>query len=585
MLGILICLAWSVPAWALEVRVRGESHLEVEAQAAGTNLTVAGRLVDDRGQGVPLATLEMEVDHAEGRSTHRAETDYDGVFVRSFGLAPGAAAVRVRYPGGAHLVGSDGQASAELEVVPADLEVSGPGWVHGEREPVPVRIRATAAGQGLATAATITVDDRPVETVMLDPRGMATVDVGPYLRGGPQEVNVDLARTAYRPGLSETLTVQRVGELRVHGQVDRVVRRMAQGMEVVVGLNDGTEGVGEADLSLYLYPLDEEESETLERRVRTDERGRAAEFFSERELQGLRWQVVVEVVPPAGEPVLWEGEEVYYVASLFSRMIPWLGLLGILLGAGWVGRRRVWAFLERVGRALRSGEEGEEEAEVPRFEAVERVSYQGLPRTFRDEREEAPTASVVQVWDPWAERPVVGARLRVEPTAGGEGCQRETDVRGIADLGVAAREAGELLVEAAGYVPVRAALPFPGSRKAVRVEVTAVPLKIREMYRWTLRRAAGRDFWGRLTPREIEVALAGLSQSLGGPEEMPQVDRRRWVEAGDEDRQKMLLAAITAVVEETNFSGELYDRQWWERARGLMEELLRGLEGRPQGDP
>jgi hypothetical protein len=557
-----LCLA-SVgqTAHGLEVRVRGETHLEVDARGLGTTLAVEGRLTDDRGVGLPLEPVDLVVREGEREGARRVNTDYNGRFATTFELSPGTTTVEARFAGGVHLVSSQADAEAELEVAPAMLSLYAPSWVHGEQVPAPLRIQATIGGQGLSTSATVSVDGHPLETITLDRQGRATVDVGRALRQGRQVVSVSLAETPYRAGVTAEIEMQRVARLRVHGQVDRVMRRLAQGVEVVIALNDGTDGVPDADLRLLLIPIEsvsEDGSPPMERRFRTDRRGRGTAFFPHNELGDRRYRAHVDVIPPAGESVRWESEEVYFEASPLTPWIPWLGAIGVLLGFVWIGRSAVWRLLRQLRDWLPNRAEAAE-AEAPRFESEEALAFKALPKALDSASKEAHTTALVQVWDPWMSLPVVGARLRV--VEGNEG-ELVSDEQGLVDLGEAARLSSDLVVEAVGYVAARARLPFPGGKRGVRVELTAVPLKIRAMYRWMLTQTAGQDHWGRLTPREIEVALLELEGIL------------ERLKASDGPQGEALLKELTGLIEETNFSGLLYEQPWWERSRNLMEELL-----------
>ncbi len=117
-------------------------------------------------------------------------------------------------------------------------------------------------------------------------------------------------------------------------------------------------------------------------------------------------------------------------------------------------------------------------------------------------------------------------------------------------------------------------MPHDGRLSNFRLDLVAVPLKIRRLYRSVVEGAAGEDYWGRITPREIE---ATLEEVLGGPGEDPGRERRdlhraviEALRSSEGDfRGDELLAVLTEIVEESYYSARLYDESAFRLARAI----------------
>src|SRR6056297_2027639 len=141
-------------AQGLEVRVQGESAIELDAQVAGTVLHVSGSLQDDLGVGLPVESVEIVVrNYRETLLSETIHADYQGRFSRVVEFAPGVYEVEARYRGGSHISSSEAQQTVTLEALPTELSLTGPHWVAGTEPRAALSLQATAGGKGLATFA------------------------------------------------------------------------------------------------------------------------------------------------------------------------------------------------------------------------------------------------------------------------------------------------------------------------------------------------------------------------------------------------------------------------------------------------
>jgi hypothetical protein len=160
------------------------------------------------------------------------------------------------------------------------------------------------------------------------------------------------------------------------------------------------------------------------------------------------------------------------------------------------------------------------------------------------------------VWDEWRRQPVPNASVALRS----DGKERlgTSDARGrfvFEDVEVGE---WELSISAAGFVRGSATLKVPhdGRYSAMRLDLVAVPLKIRRLYQAALETLRGEDPWGRLSPREVASELRG---TLG-------VD----VDLNGGLSHSEILDRITDAVEQSYFSGRVFDETFWRDTRELI---------------
>jgi hypothetical protein len=180
-------------------------------------------------------------------------------------------------------------------------------------------------------------------------------------------------------------------------------------------------------------------------------------------------------------------------------------------------------------------------------------------------------------WDVWQGRPIAGAciELRAE---GRETLRTESAQNGRFRFESVPDGAWTLHVSHFGFIRGQLAIETPhnGRMSYFRLDLIAVPLKIRRLYGAVLERSMGEDLWGRLSPREIEERMEALWPV---DEERPDraalrqavLERLRDVDA--ETSMQDVLAAFTETVEESYFSGRTYGEDAFLFARELAIQL------------
>lgn len=587
---LFLCLTlWTwTSVEALEVRVMGQAEIELQAASAGTVLQIDGRLQDENGVGQPLQDVELTLRRGQALILwEMLSTDYDGRLRWSEEYSPGTYHVHLYYRGGSHISKAEARATVRLESRPVELAVQGPSWIYGEDQPGRLRMQATVGGVPLHSFISISAGERPPLSVALGEDGRATFDVGPYLAPGPNHVRVELEGSSYRERAAWDLMIRRSERARLEGDAQIVFRRLERGLEVTLELTDHDGGIDGARVDVFIEQAEPAAGEVwapLSRRGRTDARGRVQVFFSFDEIGEGPWKISGQALPSEGDPVVWPWMEFRNEPSLHQRLSRWLGLIALMAGILWLGRQALTLGVDMVRRKLARGrrERSKKEKAEYIFSDIEELELQyiGQPARYdlEEQTQEQADRFVVQIWDDWRREPVVGAQ--VVARSGEEERAQRTEQRGQVVFDELSPGLWRLKISAPGYVPGEAELLIPGVGRALRLHLTPVPLKIRKIYRWMVERSSGREGWGRLTPRQIESVLLGLEgeRKVGAASRPWEELLVGWQTLDEEGRVEALLAAITALVEETNFSGRSYDEQVWEMAREAMRALAAMLE-------
>ncbi|RAL23749.1 hypothetical protein DL240_06225 [Lujinxingia litoralis] len=568
------------PAAAFEVRVRGHASLELEATGAGTTLGVRGRLVDDVGAGLVQRRVDLVVRDERLIEVERARvyTDFNGGFSWSTERAPGVYSVEAGHAGSEHLSVASARASARLVPEEVELRVQAPAFVLGGA-PAPVELQASSGGIGVATYVSVYRAREAVAAVELDAYGRGTIELAPFLKQGDNRFDFVVEPSPYRDEVHQSRSVRRGDSVAVTGQVEQVFLRLQRGVEIGIEVSDERGGV--PDLRV-VWEVRHDGEVVRELEGMTDAAGRARGFVEVAGADEGRWEVSAEVFPDAGAPLSWPGERWDVKPAPWERPVRGLAVLAAVLALLWFGRGALLSFVRRARQiitgfrareASRGGEEGFR-AELDR--GHEQVCLDRLPEVS-DALASEERRVVVELWDRWRERPVAEGVVRVE---GPEGV--EESVRGGPQgrCSVSRPSVGQvtLMAQAPGFVLASARLDA-SSPARVRLSMTPVPLKIRELYRWLIQRAHGDDLWGTLTPAQIAGALSRHMGPQHAAGQGWQQELERWRELAPQERPNALLRVLTAAVEETNFSGHHYDVEVWHRVREVVLELDRlGVE-------
>ncbi len=589
--------SWSTSVDALEISVHGESQLELSVGAAGTLLYVEGTLRDDLGANLPQMEINIIVEEqGEARFEEGRHTDYFGRFAMPIELPPGTYDVRAEFEGTSHVAGTAASQRVTTDTAPTELRLRAPSWVHGDDTEVPIWLEARSGERGLPTFASVMVNGEGVASVDLDARGRASLDVGPYLELGANEVSAEIAATEHRDGATQVVPLQKVSQPDVNGRLHRIFFRMVRGLEIELTVEAGGETLPDIDAEIYLERNTEsveggdEDLIRLVKSVHSDRDGRATVLIDDDELGYHEWNVSASIAPPAGPVIWWDGGVVQHEPSRWQGLIRILVLMALIAALLWIGRRGVLALWDALQQRFDTDEEEVSDSMEDILEAVESVTIEAVAPPVESEAREG-TGLRLQLWDEWDEQPVADASLTLNGP-GGETHELCASTQGIVELPSLPAGSWILRAEAPGFVPAEGEVEIPSELSWARILMTAVPLKIRRAYRSMIKRAHGEDSWGRLTPRQIEAALRTVESAGDENAISPEFGEPRrwrtmlddWEDCDEGERVDVLLRMITAVVEETNYSGRRFDREIWEATREAMEQLIDGLQVRPGGN-
>ncbi|QDG54349.1 hypothetical protein FIV42_27465 [Persicimonas caeni] len=592
--------------------MRAKSALDTSVTAAGTMVRVSGSLRDELDRGLPQREIVVFFSKERRHRRHpdaseTLYTDRRGGFSTQRELEPGTWHVSVMFEETEHVTASRIVKSLEVEPAPVDLRTQIPRLVIGQVPSVPVRVRASVAGVGLQAKAEVLVNDVYAGETRLDQFGRGTVDVAGSLSPGLNEVRVRIPEGRHRD------VVEEVGELRVSAEVDatasfqEVVERLQRGLAVEGRLTDERGPLPGVRVAVKIRREDQgepsEESEQAEqmsqlpgssargdeqaryeRFVTTDEQGRFRAFYSGDKLEDGIWHAQTAIVPELGAEIAVPTAPVELDRTTSRWILNALGLLGLIGGLALL-LQRFWQVIETQLQRRRHERESEERAEMA-LKDTEALSPHSLGV---DEKpvDTAPdnTRLSGMVWDIWKDRPVAdaelvvwrdGERVRTEHATG-----QASPRAGIFIIDGLTAGAYELEVRARGFMPGKLSfrLPHKGRLSNVRLDLVAVPLKIRRLYQSLVETLDGQDLWGRLSPREIEAALLEVTdeatQDTGSPARRAFLRslEHKLAQAGDTLSGEELVSMMTSVVEETYFSGRTFDTSVWELARDIALQL------------
>jgi len=602
-LACLIAIMAPGVAASLDLRVQGRSQLDATATAAGTHLLVRGDLRDDLNQPLPQRRIGIAVydDADDSRvATRTSRTDRLGKFATQFDLSPGRYRVTIRFESTTHVTGTVFDQTVEVERQPANLQVRGPSLVHGTEAPVHLSVTATIGGVGLSVPVEIRRKQGPTIRRVVDESGRIRVDISDLLTTGINDLEVVVPGDEHREEASASIAIHRVEQFDIEGDLEPVFERLQRGAAVDGRVRAGGEPVEGMRVVATMVPVGEEtgaeegeersELRRFQESGETDASGRFHLFFGRERLSDGRWRASIRVQPEVGEAVSEQMGTVEIDRSLSRMIVNGAALLAVLALVVVVGRE-AW---EAIRRKLDEWEHRRAETERRRRAFEEEQTLEAIPVA---DDEDAPSTEGDRrgfrgrVWDGWSDEPVDGATLRLQPSDRPEREHEETsDEQGRFEFGRLDRGSWELVVSARHYVRGRFSfdVPHDGSLANCRFELVPVPLKIRRLYQSLVELARGEDLWGRLSPREIRSAVAGVLEEKPPPPEAGSESAREFVrrirELLDEGSEPSLrtpvdyLEALTDIVRETYFGPRRYDETTWELARELALRLRDELE-------
>lgn len=568
---------------ALEIRIRAEAVLDVEVTAAGTVAQVSGTLRDDLGRGLPQRGVLVQIDARQTGQTLMTEmvhSDSRGRFSVHEELPPGDYEVFVRFDKTEHLDAIAHSESLRLEPRPVDVQAYGPQFVYGRDYPALVSARATSGGVPYQGWAQFLLGDEERGSVELDSTGRGTFDVAPHLTPGVNRVTVRTPGSAYRDESTATIEVRYASSVEVTAQIAERLERLQRGLAVSGVVTDGlgpVEGVRvQAKIESVVLFDAQQKPRTFEVAATTDDDGRFVAFVPSTKLSDGKWGGSAEFVPPIGSRVTVDAGTAEVDTRAYRWAVNGFGITAILFGLFVLLARVGQVFLERLRDLRRKRERARREKQA--LEDVEEIVPVYLDQEQVDTAVPASRSDVgAVVWDVWQKRPVPEASITLSSDsnearterAGADGTCRFRDLP---------RGRWRLEVTQYGYIrgQMEFEVPHDGRLSHFRLDLVAVPLKIRRLYSAIVEQTVGENLWGRLSPREIEERLESRwPESDGGDRARLRsavLTRLREFDEGEHGLPSVL-AALTEALEESYYSGRVYGEEAFRFARALAIDV------------
>lgn len=601
----LICacfLVASVPASAdaVEVRVRAEGDLTLSVTTAGTLVKVSGFLRDELGDPLAQRRIDLKLEEVGSPRSDEARvyTNRRGAFSYRQEVRPGNWQVTATFAESEHVTGDKASQRVSVEPSPVELTLRGPQFGRLTGAPAPVQVRASVGSVGLSVSGTIYVNGRPYETFDLDDFGRANIDVAPALEPGLNPIEVRIPAGPFRESANDSWTIRASADTRFEVQLEQVLERLERGVAVTGDVFDDTGPIEGARIRAEIWRVDQPEAtgdeaegkkQTFETTVQTGEAGTFRAFFSGDKLDDGVWRGRAYLEPEFGKRVRAETAELELDRTVSRWILNSLGVVALVVGLGLV-LHRFWAFLlvrleER--RRRREAEEREERA----FREEETLVPVELDDEASDDRPVERDRVAGVIWNAWRSQPVEGATIRLVDRNGSELRSSESETGSPPRAGRFALEElpkgdFELRVECHGFMPgsMELSIPHTGRLSNIRLDLVAVPLKIRRLYGALVEQLEGEDLWGLLSPREIQGTIVEVSESMSAQLDSRTgrvfLERVRSTLGDGPERMnpETLVELMTEIVEETYFSGRVFGEDVWTMARAIAVELRNRFE-------
>ena len=600
---LLCCLVTLTPvfgvgaldAHAFELRVRGQSKLYADVRGAGNTLQISGVLRDELGQPLLQRVVTMTVS-AQGEElfTQPLVTDMQGRFRFTKQMNSGDYAVALAFEESEHLDGATLESSVTLKPSVYTALLQAPPYVVGMKQPVKVRLRAMADGVGVSTDVTVLLGDKEVGVVALDHYGRGVLDVSKHIEPGP---NVFTARIQQGQRLLFTppTTLQYTPRVTITAALSKGYVGLERGLKVQGSvLKANATPMPKGDVFVYFEPVLDmpspgqpapKPSGRIEATL--DEDGAFAGLLSDAQASEGAWRARVVYEPPVGEAAQLTTEAFVIDRTSTRWILHVLGILTILVGVVALAQRATWARLGAALGRLRRRPKARGPVAIEREHVVEAQAVEEIPEELAQASERDIAGFV---WDPWRAQVVAGARLRVldgdaliaQGTSGADGrfALKELPERDLS-----------LYIDAPGFAMSKMAmrLPHQGQLRYFRVDLIDMALKVRKFYQSWVRRWHPKEAWGKLTPREIEVALLEVvdhveaSGSSSPREQWGQALRSLIAQEQDlsDLSVQRTMELLTQLIEESYYSQRLYGDDMWR----LFVDVTTKLEGHLSPQP
>ncbi len=544
-------------AFAWDVQVVGESKITLHAAGAGTIAQVSGNLTDEISRGVAHRAVQVSIISLSGgaRVERSVLTDTRGAFAVSEEMPPGRYSAEVVFKDDPHLQGANAHTELNLVPTPLVLQLIVPPLAVGSNQPILVYGRAKAGATPVQTEGFITINGQPHGKITLDPSGRGSMDVRRLLVTGINRIEMTVPGSAYRDASQVAQEFRWEKHLEVDATLEAGIKRLSRGYTISGTVLGSSKPVADVRVQTVFFPVGADPDDSRKPVTvftQTDSNGRFGGFASDIRLGGGVWRGVARVIPPVGDTVEAAADPLAVTEANTQNVLNIFGGLVLLIGFGFMSYR---GFLVVAGKwqTWKQGRQKRRQREHA-FDVEERI----VPR-FLDEPEGkiASRHDVAGlVWDEWRLKPVPGCTITAK--------QGSIELAVISDGFGRFRFDGmsdgvwDLRVDCPGFVRGNLTLnvPHDGRLAAMRLDIIAVPLKVRRLYQAAMEAVRGDDPWGRLSPREVEAEVQEkLSLDLQLPENASLID---------------VLSEITDAVEESYFSGRVYDEAFWRETRELV---------------
>jgi hypothetical protein len=588
-LGALVCVC-AQPVAAFELRVRGSAELLVDARAAGTALQLFGTLRDENKDALPQRDVKLVVRAAlSGRVVHEAtlRSDMSGKLHAQIELEEGDYEVELKIASDEHFDGASARALVHLEEAPRKVELQAPAVVFGPAGEASARVRASAGGVGVRGRVRALLGGQALEPVELDAFGRGQLKLAPGLaQSGRYELEARLEgdRTA-----SAATTLRYVAAPDFELVLEQGYQGLEYGLIARATLEDAYGPLAGLRASVTFMRADAPDAPPIRSEARTDEQGRLRVFVPAREVGQGALIATAKVRADAGAVAVLTSQPAGVDRRGSQRWLHVFGVLAIVFGLGalrvrlasldlagwWAARRAKPAAAQPVNLSI-------EEALVA--EAADARALELVVAPAHDQLGGL-------VWDVWRARPVAGAALAlVDPVTQAPLVTWSADERGRFVSPPLPAGDHQLVVTARGFARgvMSVRLPHTGSLSAIKLQLVAMPLKLRRTYQaWSAQRS-GEEVWGKRTPREIAAMLRGVAEEAGVEHKALErlLDSMTLGDGlGDAIRDGVSdpVVAVTRLVEEGYF-GEREDAD--EALWGMMVALIKRLdESAPERGP
>lgn len=603
--GLLLLAAsslWLAPesAYAVGLRVRATTALKVEVQQRGRRIDIKARLTNNVNQGVPNATVRIELTRTSDGSLMREDplkTDDLGYVERALTLIDGEYQVQVYFQDSDNFTGSSISFPIEIARDTLQLEVSAPRSIHISQggtfdvdvraalpysvPPIRVELDVGRGTQVLHEALTLSTQE------LLSPPSDGTARARVLASGrerietrllgrGWQPLKVSFpGNEHFEPTESETEVFLFFGpELRFSSEV--VKERDRRGVILRGELKSADGPLTRATLLVEVWRGSDWQSVG---EVETDAIGRFETFVPQEKLPSGEFKLRMAFVPDVGAALRSKPLVLELDAAGATGWAMWLliGLFGAVLAAMGVylvvDLAKRWWVKDRRRRSVRSP------AHRGELLAIERPEGQPTRQSFR---------LAGRLLDHHTRRPLPKVAVLLVPRGGSrdDAPLRETLCDSSGRFEIVGIEVGryDLWARQIGYMSASlpVAIPHDGGLEYLRFELESVRERVKGIYQWLLESSSPDEaLWGWTTPRELQDdwvgAIERMVDVLHAPPRGRLASRLAEILSDPSPPLNSLLVVTTALLEAVYFSEHLYPEEVAERAQVLAERMEKPL--------